>query len=782
MTAGERFKQVLVPRVNSLLERMGYSSARSQEAKRQAWWWMLARGQAIRRRRRLLTGWAILWPRPGRADLVQIEVPEAGPGEVTVAILSTVVSTGTERAYYLRLPNAQITLPYRPGYTGAGTVVRIGRDVTGFEEGDLVAVRGVGHASVATVPISAVFRVAPGVTAEDAAMVELGIIAGQGVRRAALEAGENVCVVGAGIVGSLAQRLAVAAGAGEVTTVARSRNRETVARSGGATRFLVSGADDDEIASLASPVVIEAAGDPTAVGVAVEAAGDHGRVVLLGSQRGVTRGLDVMAIRRRRLTLVGAHVSTLDVESKRSGEDVRRREAEVFLEALASGSVAVSDLVDVVADPREAGAFYRDLAGGRQMLGARFDWTALTDEGVSPRPHLRLPDVVGKGMVFDEHPLPATTDFRSSLASKDGGPFAGASGMLGIALLGCGDIGVHNALAVAQAPNARLVACYDPLRALAEELAAEYDAATPESVEALLERPDVDAVFLSVPHHHHAPLAIQAAEAGKHVIVEKPPANDLAGAVEMFRAAEKAGVSMSVCFPNRYQPTVVEARRLIRAGALGTFGGVTLVTLLEKAPSYWHGGFRGRAYSDWRMSRAQAGGGVLIMNLCHDIDVVQSIIDVPVDSVQALSAPGPDGPPDIEDSISVAVRYANGAVGNLFGSASVPGRREGRTELLVWGTDGCLALEPHAQVYTLRAIDGTQPGRWQSLEPKRRPVADLTRAIYVSRFATAVTNGEPLDVPPAEALALQAFMEAAYRSTEVAGMVRLDDVLESPAR
>jgi predicted dehydrogenase len=352
--------------------------------------------------------------------------------------------------------------------------------------------------------------------------------------------------------------------------------------------------------------------------------------------------------------------------------------------------------------------------------------------------------------------------------------------MLGVALLGCGDIGVHNALAVAQAPNARLVACYDPLRALAEELAAEYDAAVPDSVEALLERSDVDAVFLSVPHHHHAPLAIQAAEAGKHVIVEKPPANDLAGAVEMFRAAEKAGVSMSVCFPNRYQPTVVEARRLVREGALGTFGGVTLVTLLEKAPSYWHGGFRGRAYSDWRMSRAQAGGGVLIMNLCHDVDVLQSIIDVPIESVQALSAPGHDGPPDIEDSISVAVRYANGAVGNLFGSASVPGRREGRTELLAWGTDGCLALEPHAQIYTLRAIDGTQPGRWQSLEPKRRPVADLTRAIYVSRFATAVTNGEPLDVPPAEALALQALMEAAYRSTEVGGMVRLADVLEAP--
>ena len=694
-------------------------------------------------------------------------------------MLVTVISTGTERAYYLRLPNAQIKLPFRPGYTGAGIVTRVGSGDTGFVTGDLVAVRGVGHVSVATVPTSAVFRVPSGVAPEDAALVELGVIAGQGVRRAAIEDGDQVCVVGAGIIGSLAQRLALAGGAGEIATVARTRHREGVARSGGATRFLVTGTDDEAIAALAAPVVIEAAGDPAAVGLALAAAGDRGRIVLLGSQRGVTRDVDVMAVRRRRLTIVGAHVATLDVEAERTGEDTRRREAGAFLSALSSGAVTVSDLVDVVADPREAGAFYRDLGVGRPMLGARFDWTLLGDNAVSPARHLRLPDVTGKGMTFDEPPMPLATHPRAAI---DDGVFAGASGMLRVALLGCGDIGIHNAAALAQAPNTRLVACYDPLRALAEEIASEHDAAVPESVEALLERSDVDAVFISVPHHWHAPLAIQAAEAGKHLIVEKPPANDLGGAVEMFRAAEKAGVAISVCFPNRYQPSVVEARRLVRSGALGTFGGMMLVTVLEKAPSYWHGGFLGRAHSDWRLNRQQAGGGVLIMNLCHEIDVLQTILDVPVESVQALSAPSWDGPPDIEDSISVAVRYANGAVGSVFGSASVPGRREGGTEVLIWGTDGSLALEPHAQVYTLRAIDGTQPGRWQSLEPKVRPTAGLTRAIYVSRFATAVTSGAPVDVPPADSLAVQAFIEAAYRSCEVAGPVQLNDVLKVPAR
>ena len=278
-----------------------------------------------------------------------------------------------------------------------------------------------------------------------------------------------------------------------------------------------------------------------------------------------------MAIRRRRLTIVGAHVATLDVEAERTGEDTRRHEAEAFLTALSSGAVTVTDLVDVVADPREAGAFYRDLGVGRPMLGARFDWTMLGDDAIAPARHHRLPDVTGKGMTFDEPPVPAATH-RSAAIDKEGCsqvPLA----CCGCALLGCGDIGVHNAAAVAQAPNTRLVALYDPFRALAEEIAAEHDAAVPESVEALLERSDVIAVLISVPHHWHAPLAIQAAEAGKHLIVEKPPANDLRSAIEMFATAEKAGVTISVCFPNRYQPTVVEARRLVRFGALGIVRG-----------------------------------------------------------------------------------------------------------------------------------------------------------------------------------------------------------------
>ena len=151
---------------------------------------------------------------------------------------------------------------------------------------------------------------------------------------------------------------------------------------------------------------------------------------------------------------------------------------------------------------------------------------------------MRLPELRAQGIGYRDKPLKLSRSVAAELVDD---PLAGASGMLRVALLGCGDIGEQNAAAVAQAPNARLVACFDPVPALADELALRYGVDAVPSAEDVLGRDDVDAVFLSVPHDLHAPLAIQAARAGRHVIVEKPPAQSLDAAVEMVNAAREAG-------------------------------------------------------------------------------------------------------------------------------------------------------------------------------------------------------------------------------------------------
>jgi 2-desacetyl-2-hydroxyethyl bacteriochlorophyllide A dehydrogenase len=761
------------------LSRLGYSDAMISDAKREAWWWFEARRGALARRAPLLAGSALAWTAPGRAELVSVEVARAGAGEVTVEVHTSIVSTGTERAQYLRLPTTNVSFPYRPGYSGAGRVVAVGSGVSHVRPGDAVAVTGASHASIVTVPASSVYAIPDGVALEDAALIQLGVISGQGVRRAGLEPGEAVSVLGAGLVGSLAQRIALARGAGEVTVIARSRSKEKVARAGGASHFLAVDSDAAAIAELASPVVIEATGDPNILELAARVAAPGGRIVLLGSPRGTSRSVPVNDVRRKRLTLVGAHVETLTYETRVSGVQAHRREGEEFLDALAGGRLAVDDLVNRVVDPQEADAFYRDLARDGDLLAARFDWAAVSSERRVTRGRFwRLPGMSARGMEYAQKPLSPPDSRRRPAVRESTDPFSEARGHLRFGLVGCGDIALFNAAAVAAAPNTELVACFDPVHRLAEDLAHTYGGEAAPTLEALLERRDVDAVFLSVPHHLHAPLGLQAVEAGKHLIVEKPAANTLAAAAEMSAGAERAGVVLSVCFPHRYQPNVVSARKLVADGAVGDVAGTLTSFFADKPLSYWLGGFTGRSSSNWRLSRAQAGGGVLIMNLSHYLDLVRYIAGVEAETCMALTDVL-DGPAEVEDTVSLNVRYTNGAMGTLFGCSALRGNRSGLVELHVWGRDGHLTVEPRPQVYTARAIDGVRPARWQTFADSAG--ADI-RAVFVSRFATAIDRGDEPDVTAADGLAVQALIEAAYRSSELGAPVRVQDLLAEVRR
>jgi predicted dehydrogenase/NADPH:quinone reductase-like Zn-dependent oxidoreductase len=731
------------------------------DARRSARWWLEARRDALLNRTGLVRGWTVLWRAGGTCELVPIDVAGPGPGHVTVGVDYSAVSPGTERARFLRLPHAQPTLPHRPGNSLAGIVLAAGAD-TAFAPGDEVAVMGAPHASVVTVPAAAATRVPAGVGLAEASTVRLGVISGLGPSLGRVGAGDDVCVLGAGLIGLLAARLAVARGARTVTVVARSSRKADVAGAGGVTQFLA-GPAPRELDELGASVVIEATGDPAAIDLAIAAAAPRARIVLLGSSRGGPHRLDVDAIRAHELELVGAHVDTLAL----TGPDADAAAARDYLHVLAGG-LDIGDLVAERVDPRECGLFYRRLATSSGVVGALFAWDGLQPTRPPARSAiLRRPDLGPAGNL----PATAAAPRRGALHAP-AGPFAGASGHLRIGLLGAGDIAVRNAAGIGAAPNTELAACFDPVPALAEDIARRYGGEAVASAEALFEDPRVDAVFLCVPHHLHAPLALEAIAAGKHVIVEKPPANDLAGAVAMSDAAARAGVRLTVCFPHRYDAGVATARRLVEAGALGALRGGAVSFLSDKPASYWSGGFSGRAQSDWRASREKAGGGVLIMNLSHYVDLLLMFARADIDEVTATSA-ALEGPPEVEDAIAAAIRFAGGALATVTGCSSVRGL-PGGSEVRLWGRDGHIEVEPEPRVYTMRAVDGVHPGRWQTFgELPDVPI----RAVFASRFATAVAEDREPEVTPDQALAVQAVMAAAYASAETGAPVRPADLL-----
>lgn len=749
-------KRTVREQIITRLARAGFSPQRLGEIEREVLWWTWPRIQAARQMRPLLMrGQGIAWGSGGYAELVPVDVSRPGKGQVTIETTVSAVSPGTERAQYLHLPNTAVGLLGRPGYSSAGVVLAAGRDARGISAGDRVAVTGAAHASIATADADAVFPIPDGVSDEAAALSQIGIIAGQGVTHAGLVGGERVVLVGAGLVGTLALRIAVASGAVADAVIARSRSKEKSSRRSGASEFLL--VDDAAVDKLEADVVIESTGDPEGIGAAVRAAGRGARIVLLGSPRGTTRDVPVADIRRLGLRIVGAHVDTLDQEEGSGTSSGRRREGERFIRLLSDGGLEVGDLAGEAVDPREAGIFYRRLAEDRSIVAAHFDWRMLDEGERHGRGHLLVPPAIaGKGVAAGGPPTrPASRLSRLTGIER---PFEAAGGHLRFGILGCGDIGVHNSSALGIAPNTEVVACYDPDERLAESLAKPHGAVVMESAEALCANPDVDAVLVCAPHHLHAPLAALAIDAGRHVVVEKPLTSDLPSAVELADRAARAGVVLTVCFPQRFEPEVMIAAELVRRGLLGTFTGAAVSLYLDKTPAYWSGGFSGRSISDWRRSKEKAGGGVLIMNLSHHIDLLSHLSGEDVDSVTATTDTAAD-PDAIESSVVAGLRYENGATGSIVGGASVRGTTG--SEFRLWGTEGHVALEPAPRAYTLRHLEGLRPGRWQSFG--RMPVYS-SRAVFMSRFASAVSTDRPVDVSAEDGLAVQAVIEAAYLS------------------
>src|SRR2546423_5139654 len=110
------------------------------------------------------------------------------------------------------------------------------------------------------------------------------------------------------------------------------------------------------------------------------------------------------------------------------------------------------------------------------------------------------------------------------------------------------------------------------------------------------------AVYIAVPHDLHAPLTIQAAQAGKHVLCEKPIAATLADADRMIAACERADVFLSVAFDAQIMPAMQKVRDLIATGTIGEVIGTRIVALIDKHASYWSSGWTGRVTAAWRIS------------------------------------------------------------------------------------------------------------------------------------------------------------------------------------
>ncbi len=319
--------------------------------------------------------------RKGQVALRDTEIEEPGPGQIQVRPRVSLVSPGTERAIILALENTQQTFPQALGYSAAGFVEKVGPDTIRFRVGDRVACFGCPHGQLGNVGERHAIPIPADLAFEQAAFLALGVICLQGVRKASIELGESVLVLGLGPVGLLALQLARANGG--VPTIGADRVQSRLDRAQRMGADLVFDTSDPawrETARAATGgngphVVIESTGFPEPVAAALEAARRFGRVVLLGSTRGQSCVNLYATVHVKGLAVVGAHVMANPVAESRPGSWTWRDDAQAFLSLLARGRVAVDPLVtERVPWQRAPEAYDRILRWDPDAMIILIDW------------------------------------------------------------------------------------------------------------------------------------------------------------------------------------------------------------------------------------------------------------------------------------------------------------------------------------------------------------------------------------------------------------------------
>nr|WP_145490978.1 MULTISPECIES: Gfo/Idh/MocA family oxidoreductase [Streptomyces] len=253
-------------------------------------------------------------------------------------------------------------------------------------------------------------------------------------------------------------------------------------------------------------------------------------------------------------------------------------------------------------------------------------------------------------------------------------------------VIGCGVIGgLHARVLNSYAPlaeRARLVAVASPSPERAHRLAEETGSEATD-IAALIERSDIDVISVCTPSGLHAELGLRALAAGKHVVVEKPIDVSARAADQLIAGARQAGRALAVISQRRFDPASRTLRSALDAGEFGT-----LTSGLVEVPLW-----RGQSYYDsggWRGSRALDGGGALLNQGVHAVDLVQWLMG-PVVEVAAHTALKGHRGIEVEDVVTASLRHASGALTSLLATtAAYPGRT---TRLTVHGDRGSAVID-----------------------------------------------------------------------------------------
>ena len=570
--------------------------------------------------------------------------------------------------------------PMPLGYCNAGVVLEVGAGVHGFAPGDRVASNG-SHAEVVCVPQNLCAKIPDGVTDDQAAFTVLSSIGLQGVRLLQPNLGDKYVVYGLGLIGLLSVQLLRSHGC-DVLGVDIHEDRLQLAASFGAEVINAAAAGDPVTAAKSwtnekgvdGVLISAAAKSDDIMHQSAEMCRKRGRVVLVG----------VVGLNLRRSDFYEKEITfqvscsygpgRYDEKYEQGGQDypygfvrwTEQRNFDAILGAMQSGRLVVDDVISHRFPLTEAAAAYSAISGDRSTMAVLLEYPQEVEHAVSIK-----------------------------VSQADARPTAGR---VTVGVIGAGEFSkIIMGPALAKTP-ARMKYVADINAAAARHLAHKHggeQAIT--DYKLIMDDPEVNAVLIAVGHNLHARMVCEGLAAGKHVFVEKPLAMNAEELAQVTEAVEKTpDRHVMVGFNRRFSPHTVKVKQLL----VGRSEPLCMNMMVNA----------GYIPSEHWVHDPVRGGGRIIGEACHFIDLLSFIAGSPVKTVAAIMVSG--GVAVREDKMSIVLGMEDGSVGtvNYFSNGS---KRYPKETLEVFSERRVLRLENFCRVvgYGVKGFSKFKTGR-----------------------------------------------------------------------
>ena len=328
--------------------------------------------------------------------------------------------------------------------------------------------------------------------------------------------------------------------------------------------------------------------------------------------------------------------------------------------------------------------------------------------------------------------------------------------MSSAAVVGIGDISVLHLDAIRANPGIELVGVCDVDPSRAETAGRAFGVPFFTDHRDLLRAVSPQVVHITTPHDQHVPVALDALDAGAHVLTEKPIGQTVAAGRRLVERAAASSRKVGIVFQNRYNPTAEAIKEVVTSGVLGPITGA-------RAAVWW---FRPAAYyaaAPWRGQWATAGGGVMINQAIHTLDLLLWFLGAPSAVHGSAATLALTEAIEVEDTATIVIDHDSGVRSTLF--ATNTHHTNADVELEVTGSDGSVRLAGGEALLTDHS--GTRRVATDAQAGGGRSYWGKGHSLLISDFHARLEDPEPFWIGPAQGLAPLQVLREVYRQSGI---------------